>query len=279
MSKINDELSVFSDASRLLNYKKKQNTVIYNSNNKNNSSCISISSDTSSDMSFQKSSDSSDRSSGRSFDRSSDASFQKNHDSSIGCQEHYNPIKDNIILNKIYIDVAVLCEEYTNIGVICDDHIINLDEICIPIHIFQLIFYPYKDNFGLNKDFLNNNKELIEYISFLPEFRSVNNKKFYLLEEIISNIEEDLSISRNCFTKESLVELTNEMINIKSILDIKCCSLLSSLTWENVLEIINNYEKIKCNDVIPILIVNIVFKTPTQCVKDTIIRFQYKLTK
>jgi len=202
-------------------------------------------------------------------------SSQKNHST----LQKNDPLNDNTILNKIYIDIAVLCEEYTNIGVICGDHILNLDEIDIPEHIFQLIFYPYKENFGLNKDFLNNNKQLLEYISFLPEFRIINNKKFYLLEEIITNIENDLSISRNCFTKESLVELTNEIIDIKSILDIKCCSLLSSLTWENVLEIINNYEKIKCNEIIPILVVNIVFKTPTQGVKDTIIRFQYKLTK
>lgn len=255
MSKINDELSVFSNLSCLSNGKEKQNTVNVD-NNKINSSCISVSSD-----------------------NSSNSNSQKSHNSSMGCGEQYNPVKDNKILNKIYIDIAVLCEEYTNIGVICDDHILNLDEICIPIHIFQLIFYPYKDNFGLNKDFLNNNKELLEFISFLPEFRSIDNKKFYLLEQIISNIENDLSISRNCFTKESLVELTNEIINIKSILDIKCCSLLSSLTWENVLEIINNYEKIKCSEIIPILVVNIVFKTPTECVKDTIIRFQYKLIK
>jgi hypothetical protein len=184
----------------------------------------------------------------------------------------------NNVLNKIYIDIAVLCQEYTHIGVMCDNHITNLDEIPIPINVFQSIFYPYKDNFGLNKDFLNNNKQLLPYISFSSEFRNVDGKKFYLLEQIISNIETDLSVSRSCFTKESLVELSNEMTNIRTLLDIKCCSLLSSLTWPNVMDIINNYTDINCGEVIPILIVNVVFKTPTECVKDTIIRFQYKLT-
>jgi len=184
---------------------------------------------------------------------------------------------DNALLNKIYIDIAVLCQEYTHVGLMCDTHITNLDEIPIPIQVFQSIFYPYKDNFGLNKDFLNNNKQLLPYISFSSEFRTTNGKKFYLLEDILSNIETDLSVSRNCFTKESLVELTNEMTNIRTLLDIKCCSLLSALTWPNVLEIIGNYSDVYCGEVVPVLIVNVVFKTPTEGVKDTIIRFQYKL--
>ena len=182
------------------------------------------------------------------------------------------------LLNKIYIDIAVLCQEYTHIGLMCDTHITNLDEILIPLCVFQSIFYPYKDNFGLNKDFLNNNKQLLPYISFSSEYRTVDGKKFYLLEEILSNIETDLSVSRNCFTKDSLVELTNEMTNIRILLDINCCSLLSALTWPNILEIIQNYSDIHCGEVVPVLIVNVVFKTPTEGVKDTIIRFQYRLT-
>ena len=251
MSNLLDELSVFTDTSSLSDYDKKvKKAELYNNDVRDTI------------ISHNSSSGNNSSTSGSNSNSTSNSS-----------------LKDNTILNKIYIDIAVLCEEYTNVGVICDDHILNLDEIVIPTNIFQLIFYPYKDNFGLNKDFLNNNKQLLEFISFLPEFRSVNNKKFYLLEELISNIENDLSISRNCFTKESLVELTNEIINIKTILDIKCCSLLSSLTWGNVLEIINNYEKSNSNEIIPILVVNVVFKTPTQGVKDTIVRFQYKLTK
>lgn len=256
MSNLLDELSVFTDTSSLSDYDKKvKKEELYNNDVR--------------DTIFSHNS-----SSGKNSTSNNSTSVSN---SSTGGSN--SSLKDNTIFNKIYIDIAVLCEEYTNIGLICEDHILNLDEIVIPINIFQLIFYPYKDNFGLNKDFLNNNKQLLEFISFLPEFRTINNKKFYLLEELISNIENDLSISRNCFTKESLVELTNEIINIKTILDIKCCSLLSSLTWENVLEIINNYEKIKGNEIIPILVVNIVFKTPTQGVKDTIVRFQYKLIK
>jgi hypothetical protein len=181
------------------------------------------------------------------------------------------------IMNKIYIDVAVVTDKYSKIELMCQDHVSNLDEIDIEIEVFQKMFYPYKDNFGINKDFFLNNQNLIRFISFSPQFRSINNKKFDLLEEIIGNIETDLCVSRNCFTKETLVELTNEITNIKSLLDIKCCSLLSSLTWSNILDIIDNY-KLTHQDVIPVLIINIVFKSDTNGAKDTIIRFQYKIS-
>jgi hypothetical protein len=183
---------------------------------------------------------------------------------------------------RVIIDVAVLCQEYTNVETICDDNIVNLDEIPVTKEMFQAIFYPYKDNFGINKDFMINHKELLSLVSFLPEHRSINNnkKKFYLLEELIANIERNLNISRNCFTKDSLVELTNEIIGIKTLLDINCCSVLSSLSWPNVLEVIENYKLVNHSDesIVPVCVVNIVFKTPTTDVKNTTIRFNYKIT-
>jgi hypothetical protein len=208
---------------------------------------------------------------------------------------------DKCINKKILIDVAVLCQEYTTVETMCDDNIINLDEISISTECFQQIFYPYCENFGINKEYVCCNEDLYKYISFLPEYRNVCGKKFYLLEAIISNIEKDLNISRNCFTKESLVELTNEMICIKSLCDINCCSVLASLTWCNIIDIINNYKLIKiCNckchvekdckincgcdhtcsfcEVIPILVINIIFKTPTDGVRNTIVRFNYRIT-
>jgi hypothetical protein len=227
------------------------------------------------------------------------------HLSNIPINTHFDITNSNKkqddITNRVVIDVAVLCQEYTTIETMCHDNIINLDEILITKEIFQSIFYPYHENFGLNKDFLSNN-QISPYISFIPEFRSVNSKKFYLLEEIIANIERDLNISRNCFTKESLVELTNEIISIKSLCDINCCSVLASLSWQNILEIIKNYQLInycQCakynnehepnenhcaicktskSEIIPICVVNIIFKTPTPGVKNTIIRFNYRIT-
>jgi len=194
-------------------------------------------------------------------------------------------IKNHIINNNIIIDVAVLCQEYTQIDKMCEDHIINLDDITISKDLFRSIFYPHGENFGIDKNFIHhNNKEIFPYISFLPQYRTVNDQKFYLLEKIISNIENDLNISRNCFTVESLVELTNEIISINSLCDINCCSVLASLTWSNILEIINNYKFLEddklCNEkkeIIPICVISIIFKTPTAGVNNTIIRFNYKI--
>jgi len=194
-------------------------------------------------------------------------------------------IKNHIINNNIIIDVAVLCQEYTQIDKVCEDHIINLDDINISKDLFRCIFYPNGENFGIDKNFIHhNNKEIFPYISFLPQYRTINDQKFYLLEKIISNIENDLNISRNCFTADSLVELTNEIISINSLCDINCCSVLASLTWSNILEIINNYKFLEddklCNnkkEITPIYVISIIFKTPTAGVNNTIIRFNYKI--
>lgn len=213
---------------------------------------------------------------------SNSSNSRTNNSNTISCNTNSTNSFNNFIIhepipNKIHIDVAVICEEFNNIDLLmCEDHIINLDEIDVTMDMFQMMFFPYKENFGLNKDFFINNDKFLPLISFFPDYRSINGKKFYLLEQIISNIETDLCITRYCFTKDSLVELTNEITSIKTLLDIKCCSVLSSLTWSNVLDIIKNYSFIH-KEIIPILILNIVFKTPTKGVKDTIIRFQYKI--
>ena len=236
---------------------------------------------------------SSARSSGSKVDETNESSGGNETKSIISNNSNsfYNKHANNknflSISNKITIDVAVLCQEYTTIEKMCGDHIINLDEIEITRETFQNIFYPYCENFGINKNNVSNNSFYAEYISFLPEYRTVNKKKFYLLEEIISNIESDLNISRNCFTVESLVELTNEIISVNSFCDVNCCSVLSSLTWSNILEIIQNYSIINENcspdnpnqrgPVIPICVISIVFKTPTPGVKNTIVRFNYKI--
>jgi hypothetical protein len=218
-------------------------------------------------------------------------SNNSNNSKSLYSKNNHNHIA---ICNKITIDVAVLCQEYTTIEKMCHDHIINLDEIEITKDLFQCIFYPYYENFGINKNTVCNNCSYSEYISFLPEYRTVNGKKFYLLEEIISNIESDLNVSRNCFTVESLVELTNEIISINSFCDLNCCSVLSSLTWCNILEIIKNYNIVNdhcggdcgpnsestsqpVTPVIPICVISVIFKTPTPGVKNTIVRFNYRI--
>lgn len=189
-----------------------------------------------------------------------------------------------MINNNIIIDVAVLCQEYTHIDSKCENHTINLDDINISECMFKQIFFPYGENFGIDKQFACSDA-ILPYISFSPIYRTVNKHKFYLLEQIFKNLEEDLNISRNCFTVESRVELTNEISSINSLCDINCCSVLASLTWSNIIDILKNYRLINdtcCDEKVvnkgfPICSISVVFKTPTPEVNNTIIRFNYKI--
>ena len=118
------------------------------------------------------------------------------------------------------------------------------------------------------------------YITFLAPYRKIDGKLFSLLEEIIKNIEDDLNVSRNCFTTCSLIELTNDLSNIKTLCDINCCSLLCCLTWSNVLSVLKDYNLANNTNIIykPLFVVNVVFKTPNPNVKPTIIKFNYRLS-
>ena len=142
--------------------------------------------------------------------------------------------------------------------------------------IFKKLFYPFGENFGINKDFIS--KELQSYISFQSSYRSVDNNPFDLLEVIMSNIESDLNISRNAFTTASRLELINEFLNLKSLCDLNCCSVVGSLPWSSIEEILVNFQNNNLDKIIqPIFIVSVQFKTPTQGVKPTTIKFVYKI--
>jgi hypothetical protein len=178
------------------------------------------------------------------------------------------------------IDIAVLCQEYSEVEYSCNNsNITILDEIEILKKDFLTLFYPHGENFGIDKT-VGTNLKYNHYISFEPIYRTVNGKKFFLLEQILKNLEADLNISRNCFTTSSLIELSNEFINIKSLCDMNCCSVVSSMPWSNVEDIIRNNEMnntINNTNRKPIFVVSVSFKTPTPNVKDNIIQFYYKL--
>uniref|UniRef100_A0A6C0BCB7 Uncharacterized protein n=1 Tax=viral metagenome TaxID=1070528 RepID=A0A6C0BCB7_9ZZZZ len=181
--------------------------------------------------------------------------------------------------NELHIDIAVLYQELTPIDVILNNsNITELDEIHIEEDIFKRIFYAHGETFGLDPS-LKNSKEYYPYITFLTPYRKVNNKLFVLLEQIFKNIENDLNLSRNCFTTTSCVELTNEILNIKTLCDLRCCSVLNSLTWENIEQLNKNYKLSHTdnekNDLI--LVISVILKTPTEGVKNTIIKFKYRI--
>jgi len=184
------------------------------------------------------------------------------------------------VSDTVAIDVAVLCQEYSPVDVMCTNiNVIELNEMVILAEVFKSIFYPYGENFGIDCDKIRNNPHITPYITFLPPWRTFDcGKPFSLLEQIILNLENDLNVSRNCFTTSSLIELSRELSNIKTLCDLKCCSLVSSLPWSNVVSIFKTDSKTRA---IPIkyalFIVSVIFKTPNLDVRPTIIKFKYRV--
>lgn len=186
------------------------------------------------------------------------------------------------VSDTISLDVAVLCQEYSPIEVACNNnHIVELDEIPITEEMFRQIFYPYGENFGIDKKVCGNDISF-RYITFLPPWRTLNcGKPFSLLEQIILNIENDLNVTRNCFLTCTLIELSKELSNIKTLCDINCCSVLCTLPWSNVINIIRN-DYINRDITNPLrqalLVISVIFKTPNTCILPTIIKFKYRMT-
>jgi hypothetical protein len=156
-----------------------------------------------------------------------------------------------------------------------------LKDLLIKNQKFKTLFYPYGENFGIEKE-VACKKEYFEYITFLAPYRSVCNKNFSLLDTILNNIESNLNVSRNCFTTASLIELNNEIISIHSLCDINCCSVLASLPWSNIEDLIkndalSNDPSCHCPSQKQTLcfVISVLFKTPTPGVKPSMIKFPY----
>jgi hypothetical protein len=189
-----------------------------------------------------------------------------------------NTLDPTIYNNTLNLDFAVLSQSYKPITIdVAKTHIVELDPISINMQDFLAIFYPFGDSFGINLQKMNCNKQLFPYISFLPSERTVNAKNFVLSETIIVNIEEDLKISRNCFTTSSLIALQKELCEIKTLCDINCCSVLASLSWPNITSIIQNHQSTPqgadLNEIA--LVLSVIFVTPHDDILETVIKFTY----
>lgn len=180
------------------------------------------------------------------------------------------------IENTFMIDIAAISQEYSHIDIAFDTNLTLLDDIYIPLDIFIKIFYPELTQFGIEKQ-IGKNSSLYPFISLEDKYRTVNKKPFFLCNTILKAIENDLNIPRTCFTPTSLIEITNEFTNMKSLCDLNYCSVVTSLTWDNIMTIIQNYETNHKKRVTPILAVSILFKTPTPGVKTNVIKIPYRI--
>ena len=174
------------------------------------------------------------------------------------------------------IDIAAISQEYSHIDIAFDTNLTLLDDIYISLDLFTKIFYPELNQFGIEKQ-ISKNSSLYPFISLEDKYRTVNKKPFFLCNTILKAIENDLNIPRTCFTPSSLIEITNEFTNMKTLCDLNISSVVASLTWDNVKTIIQNYETNHKKTVIPILAVSILFKTPTPGVKTNVIKIPYRI--
>ena len=184
----------------------------------------------------------------------------------------------------ILLDVAVMSQEFTPIHLTgIDNHIVELDEIQVTTVLFKLLFFPHGENFELNSQLAaltNNNQTIINYISFLPPNRTVNGEAFSLVETIISNIEKDLCVTRNCFTTNTLIELNKEFSEIKTLNNICFSNTYNSLAWSNIVNIINNEKASRSVDKPlkhALLVISVVFKNSNSNLLPTIIKFNYRI--
>jgi hypothetical protein len=193
-------------------------------------------------------------------------------------------MSNNQFTDTILLDVAFMSQEFTQIHIAgIDNHIIELDEIPVTTILFKLLFYPHGENFELNNQLAaltNNNQNIISYISFLPCYRTINCEPFSLLEQVIAYIEKDLCVSRNCFTTNTLIELSKELSEIKTLNNICWSSIAHTLSWSDIINIIKN-EKDSRAIANPLrhalLVISVVFKNPNPNILPIIIKFRYKI--
>jgi hypothetical protein len=190
----------------------------------------------------------------------------------------------------IVLDIAIL--EYQQ-GVpitvsATNNHIVDLDVInfnnnnaClgedegtpIPWKVFKNIFFQ-NDIFEINDKY---NTDSHKYISFLKSFRKVKGEPFSLLKTILQLASVDLNVSTNCFTKSSLIDLSKEISNIKTISDLKC-HVDTSLSWSEIINLLqNNYFKVGGGGSIVILVISVVFKSANTDILPVVVKFYYNV--
>ena len=187
------------------------------------------------------------------------------------------------IKNAVTIDIAALSMEFTKLNKTCNDEIIDLDDIYINKKVFQKLYYPQGETFGLDKK-IATREDMIPYISFLHNYRSIKGQPFNLLESIIRSIENTMNISRQCFTSDTMIELNNELGTLKSICDIPCCSVIASLPWSALIDTMNTYKSIQSlknenqEEIVFHCRISIFFKSPS-IEEAIVVRFNYILNE
>tara|TARA_Y100001970_G_scaffold287312_1_gene411680 strand:- start:664 stop:1299 length:636 start_codon:yes stop_codon:yes gene_type:complete len=193
------------------------------------------------------------------------------------------------------LDIAVLKQNSeVEIEINTDNHEIYLQKINLTYEKFQELFYPTGDNFIIDPQ-ITKKQDNIQYTSLQPKYRKTDKGyPFNLYNSVLSNIEDDLNVTRTMFTSESLVSLTKELTSLENLSDIQAFCVDNSISWTNLLSILHNeYIKYKIhpdglsslmsynisNDILNTeLTVNVIFRSPNMIIKPTILRMTYNVS-
>jgi hypothetical protein len=175
------------------------------------------------------------------------------------------------------INVAYICQKYSNFQLIEDNCTpIQLEPIEICLNTFKYLFYE-TECFNINQCACNNSS-LFPYISLLPANRNkIDGTPFSLVNEIYSNIEECLNITIEAIEPTSRIILNKEISSIKSLCQLHCQSLVNSLRWCDIINMVlsdPNYDPEKPLN----LRITLVFVSSTQDVKNVIVVINYSIT-
>lgn len=182
------------------------------------------------------------------------------------------PIPENNVIN-----IACVCQRYSDFKLIENNDVpIQLKPIPICLGTFKYLFYE-TDGFNINPNAYNN-ASLFPYISLLPDdCKKMDGTPFSLVHEIYANIEECLNITIEAIEPTSRIILNKEISSIKSLCQLHCQSLVNSLRWCDVVNMVlsdPNYNSTKSLN----LCITLVFASSTQDVKNVVIVVNYTIT-
>ena len=136
-------------------------------------------------------------------------------------------------------------------------HVVSLDVKTISMGVFRLLFYP-SDSFSITAQ-----ASLGPLISFKQQ--TIESQPFSLSQTILANASTDLHLPQSCFTPDSVMELTHELLGLNTLYDLRT-KVVTALSWSNVQELFENT-----------ITIGVLFKVPTCGVQPTLVEFNYRI--
>ena len=178
------------------------------------------------------------------------------------------------------INISVICQKYSNFNITNPNNVVvTLVTKPISNNTFKYIFYE-GDNFNINP-VAGTSPSLIPYVSILPEYCTKFNSSggtgsFSLFNEIMTTITESLNITQDSIDPVSLIILSKEINSITSLCNLHQQSMVNSLKWSDINNIIINDPSYDSG--LPLIMqITLIFVSSTQNVNDLVVLVRYSI--